>query len=93
MEPSFFREMPKFKTPEEELDYLRAHVKAREEELISIGRIENAGDNAAHEVIGAYKNIPVEEFVHKESRYMSKNKTDEYTINPFTSKSHTIIYL
>jgi len=45
MEPSFFKEMPKFKSPEEELNYLRAHVKAREEELISVGRIENAGDN------------------------------------------------
>ncbi len=59
--------MPKFKTPEEELDYLRAHVKAREEELISIGHIENAGDNAASEVIGAYKNIPAEKLIHKDN--------------------------
>jgi hypothetical protein len=67
MEPSFFKEMPKFKTPEEELDYLRAHVKAREEELIKIGHIENAGENAAKDVIGVYKNIPAEEFVHKDN--------------------------
>ena len=38
--------MPKFRTPEEELNYLRAHVKAREEQLISLGHFENAGDNA-----------------------------------------------
>ncbi len=26
-----------------------------------------------------------EEFVQKESKYSNRNKTDEYTINPFTS--------
>ncbi|MDR3519665.1 MAG: type IV secretion system DNA-binding domain-containing protein [Candidatus Pacebacteria bacterium] len=65
MEPSFFREMPKFKTPEDELNYLRAHVEMREKELINIGHIENAGDDAAKDVIGLYKEIPAEEFVHK----------------------------
>ena len=40
MEPSFFKETPKFKTPEEELDYLRAHVARREEELKRGGHIE-----------------------------------------------------
>ena len=35
MNGSFFKEMPKFKTPAEELDYLRAHVAKREEELKS----------------------------------------------------------
>ena len=47
MQPSFFKEMPKFKTPEEELEYLRAHVAKREEELIQTGHTENAKDNAA----------------------------------------------
>ena len=28
-----------------------------------------------------------EEFVVKEARYSNRNKTNEYTINPFTSKS------
>ena len=42
MEPSFFKEMPRFKNPEEELDYLRAHVKAREEQLINMGHIEDS---------------------------------------------------
>ena len=27
-----------------------------------------------------------EEFVNKEARYSNRNRTDEYTINPFTSK-------
>ncbi|MSU44934.1 hypothetical protein EXS45_02030, partial [Candidatus Nomurabacteria bacterium] len=64
MEQSLFKEMPKFKTPEEELDYLRAHVKEREEELTKIGHFENAKDNATHDVVGAYKNVPAEQVVH-----------------------------
>src|SRR3989344_7909050 len=67
MEPTFFKEMPKFKTPEEELDYLRAHVKAREEELIKAGHIEHAEEKAAGEVISEYKNIPAEQLVHREN--------------------------
>lgn len=27
-----------------------------------------------------------EEFVKKEAQYSNRNRTDEYTINPFTSK-------
>ncbi|OGI95392.1 hypothetical protein A2917_02410 [Candidatus Nomurabacteria bacterium RIFCSPLOWO2_01_FULL_42_17] len=63
-EPSFFKEMPKFKTPEEELQYLRAHVAKREEELINVGHFENAKENAVHDVVGAYKDVPAEEVVH-----------------------------
>ena len=65
MEPSFFKEMPKFKTPEEELDYLRAHVQAREEQLVNFGHVEQAKENAVRDVIGEYRNIPAEHLVHK----------------------------
>src|SRR3989344_6528955 len=64
-EPSFLSEAPKFKSPEEELDYLRAHVAGREQELIKIGHFENAKDSAARDVIGAYKDVPAEDVVHK----------------------------
>ena len=57
--------MPKFKTPEEELGYLRAHVAEREEELIKLGHFENAKENAASDVVGAYKEIPAEELLHR----------------------------
>ncbi|HEY4513264.1 MAG TPA: TraM recognition domain-containing protein [Candidatus Paceibacterota bacterium] len=67
MEPTFFEKMPKFKSPEDELDYLRAHVKAREEQLVSIGHIEHAKDNATRDVIGEYKKIPAENVVHKDN--------------------------
>ncbi|OGI86604.1 hypothetical protein A3A05_01365 [Candidatus Nomurabacteria bacterium RIFCSPLOWO2_01_FULL_41_12] len=75
MEQPFFKEMPKFKTPEEELDYLRAHVARREEELIKIGHIEHAGDNAARDVVGAYKEVPAEEILH-ESHLLNKKETE-----------------
>jgi len=74
MEPSFLKEMPKFKTPEEELDYLRAHVKAREEQLINVGHVENAGENAVRDVIGEYKNIPTEQVIH-ENNVISEKET------------------
>ena len=67
----FFKEMPKFQTPEEELNYLRAHVAKREEELTQMGHSENVADNAVQEVVEAYKNIPAEQVVH-ESHILNK---------------------
>jgi len=74
MEPSFFKEMPKFKTPEEELEYLRAHVAKREADLIDKGHFEHASDDAAREVIGAYRTVPAEEAVHKSNLLEGKEK-------------------
>jgi len=64
---SFLKEMPKFKTPTEELDYLRAHVAKREQELIDKGHFEHAKDNAVSAVISEYKKVPLEEAIHKDS--------------------------
>ena len=66
MEGTFFKEMPKFQTPEEELDYLRAHVAKREQELVSRGH-ENAKDNAVKDILSEYKNIPLHKVVHKDN--------------------------
>jgi hypothetical protein len=86
MEPSFFREMPKFKSPEEELNYLRAHVKAREEQLINIGHVEHAGENAASSVINEYKNIPAEQLVHKNN--IIREKEAESIVLKLKPESH-----
>ncbi|MEK7190142.1 MAG: hypothetical protein AAB661_00040, partial [Patescibacteria group bacterium] len=75
MEGSFFKEMPKFKTPEEELDYLRAHVAKREADLISQGHFEQAKENATRDVIGEYKNIPAEQLIH-ENNIVGKKETE-----------------
>jgi hypothetical protein len=74
MEKTFLKEMPKFSSPEEELDYLRAHVAAREEELIKIGQIEHVKENAAKDIIGAYRDIPIEQVVHG-SNILGKKET------------------
>jgi hypothetical protein len=74
MEPTFFKEMPKFKTPEEELDYLRAHVKEREEQLIKIGHIEHVAETAAGDILGEYKNIAATELVHRDNIINEKEK-------------------
>lgn len=66
--------MPKFKSPEEELDYLRARVSNREQELIQIGRFENAQHNATGEVIEAYKEIPPEQALHRNNRLAKDEK-------------------
>ncbi len=75
MNPFFFKEMPKFKTPKEELDYLRAHVREREEELIKIGHLENAKNSAAQDVVGAYKSIPAEQVAHS-SNIINKKEAE-----------------
>jgi hypothetical protein len=75
MEGSFLSEMPKFKTPEEELSYLRAHVAKREQELIDKGQLENAKENAVKEIIGEYKEKPLEEVVHRDN-VISKKETE-----------------
>jgi len=72
MEPTFLKEMPKFKTPGEELDYLRAHVAKREADLISKGHFENAGENAAKEIVAEYKNVPAAEVLHSSNIVDSK---------------------
>lgn len=68
------REMPKFKTPEEELSFLRSHIAKREQELIDSGKFENSASNAIHEVVSSYKRVPIENVVHPDSVLTSKEK-------------------
>ncbi len=89
MEKSFFKEMPKFKTPEEELDFLRAHVSKREQELINTGHFEHAGDDAAKDVISKYKEISVEGALHKSNRIGEKEA--EGVVLKLKPESHDVI--
>ncbi len=73
MQPSF-KEMPKFKSPDEELAYLREHVAKRERELIEAGHFEHA-EEAASNAVAEYKQIPIEAAVHKDN-IISKNETE-----------------
>ena len=67
MDKSTFQGMPKFKTPQEEIEFLRAHVQAREEELIKMGHFENANHSATLDVLDVYKEIPIEDILHKKN--------------------------
>ena len=75
MNPVFLKEMPKFKTPEEELEYLRAHVSIREQELINEGHFEHANYNAVKDVIRVYKEKPTKQIVHQDN-ILSKKETE-----------------
>jgi hypothetical protein len=69
MEGSFLNEVPKFKTPEEELDYLRAHVARREQELKDSGHYESVNENAVKDILGEYKQKSLEQVIHQDNAF------------------------
>src|SRR5262245_11240873 len=73
MQGPVFKEMPQFKTPEEELDFLRTHMAKRESELLQRGQLERVKDDAALHVIKAYKKVPHEEALHPEHAIEQKD--------------------
>ena len=76
MEETYLKQILKFKTPEEELDFLRAHVAKREEELIQKGHFEHAGDTAVKEIISNYKETPAKDLIHKDNLIKEKEKNE-----------------
>ena len=56
---------PKFKTPQEELDFLRAHIAEREKALLEQGK-EVSKESLAGSVIKEYKEIAPKEVMHKD---------------------------
>ncbi len=54
----------KFKTPQEELEFLRAHIAEKERALIDQGQ-EYSRENLAHDVISEYKKYEPEDVMHK----------------------------
>lgn len=57
---------PKFKTPEEELDFLRAHIAEKEKALREQGQEINK-EKLAHGVISEYRKFEPEEVLHKKA--------------------------
>ena len=89
MEGTFFKEgMPKFKSPEEELDYLRAQVSRRERELSREGNI-NSNEHAIKEVIGEYKEVPSGDALHKDLSLSEKE--NEGIVLKLKPESHDTI--
>ncbi len=89
MEGTFFKEgTPKFTTPEEELDYLRAQVARRERELVREGNT-NSNEHAIKEVIGEYKEVPSREALHKDLSLSEKE--NEGIVLKLKPESHDTI--
>jgi hypothetical protein len=61
METSF--DAPKFKSPEEELKFLREHITKREQELKANG-VESSSESVAHQTLKDYKTTPTETVLH-----------------------------
>ena len=57
---------PKFKTPQEELDFLRAHIAEREKSLGEQGQ-EVSKEQLAHSVISEYRKYEPEDVMHKDT--------------------------
>ncbi len=74
MEGNIFQNISKFKTPEDELAFLRSQVEKKEKELQSLGHFETARENAITETIADYKNIPKEQVLEKEHLISKKEE-------------------
>ncbi len=64
MESFNFNNAPKFKNPEEEVNYLRAQLKEREQMLVKNG-YEVTKEQVAHEIIHTYKEQTPKDTLHK----------------------------
>lgn len=69
---------PKFKTPEEELAFLRAHIAEREKALSDSGQEVNK-EALAHDVLTEYKKYEPSEVLHR-SALMNKKETEELAL-------------
>lgn len=67
MEGAGVRENLQFKTPEEELVYLRERV-AEQERANASARIEKSREEVTHEAISAYKKVDTKDVLHEEYR-------------------------
>jgi hypothetical protein len=78
MENLNLNNVPKFKTPQEELDYLRAHIAEREKAIKEEGKEVNK-EHLAHTVISEYKKLEPKEVMHKDA-VMGKSEADHLVL-------------
>ncbi|HLP86844.1 MAG TPA: hypothetical protein VK153_03165 [Candidatus Paceibacterota bacterium] len=69
---------PKFKTPEEELEFLRAHIAEKEKALLEKGQEANK-EQLAHNVISEYRKYEPEEVMHKNA-VINKNEAENLVL-------------
>ncbi|NVN96856.1 type IV secretion system DNA-binding domain-containing protein [Candidatus Nomurabacteria bacterium] len=76
---------PKFKTPQEELEFLRAHIAEKEKALNGQGKEVNK-ENLAHEVINQYRKLDPEDVMHKSA--VIGNREAEHLVLRLKPESH-----
>jgi hypothetical protein len=69
---------PKFKSPQEELEYLRAHIKETEKKLIEQGQEVNK-EGIAHNVISEYRKLEPQDTMHK-SVVMDRKEVESFVL-------------
>lgn len=89
MEPTFLKEIPKFKTPEEEISFLREHISKKEQELIDKGHFEHENEDITRDVITQYKEIPAKDILHKDN--LLKEKEQENIVLKLKPEVHDIL--
>ncbi len=89
MEGNIFSNISKFKTPEEELNFLRAQVEKKEQELQKLGHFENATENAVLDTISSYKNTSIEDVIHKDNQL--SNKENEAIVLKLKPEMHDTV--
>ena len=88
MSEQFFREIPKFKDPQEELNYLRNHVAEQEKILRDKGHFEST-ENTIKEVINQYSVLPKAEVLHND--LLIKQKEAETIILNLKPETHDTV--
>lgn len=78
MENQFFKNLPKFETPQEEINYLREHISKREESLVKENKIVPR-EQIAKDAIDAYKYVPAEKVVP--NNLVSREEADKIVLS------------
>jgi hypothetical protein len=65
MEGTYFKETPKFNSPQEEIDFLRRHIETRERELNESGKSKSK-EEVSREAVSAYDLLDTKEVLHKD---------------------------
>ena len=67
MEPSFennLQNAPVFKTPQEEINFLRSQLEQHTEQYIGSGSFEQKKEQVAEKILETYRNTPIEQVMH-----------------------------
>ncbi|MDQ5901296.1 MAG: hypothetical protein QG580_11 [Patescibacteria group bacterium] len=85
MEGTYFKEAPKFNSPEEEIKFLRDHIENREKELRESGT-EKTKEQVTKEALTAYDLLPKEEILHK--NYVQKEEDIDAIVLRLKPEAH-----